>query len=111
MKRYKKSRKMNEFSEISEVELIQWKKFPKMIQSDKCFSLFHQEAKCAAEEICLMADKSEKVSLTSHTHWKSLTHVLFLLVWIIAAWHLLTVKEKILQEFQVAVDAQHSQGG
>lgn len=105
-------RKMKEFGEISEIQLLQWEKFPELIRSDKCFSLFQTEAKYAAEEnACLVADKNEKVSSTSHSYWKSLKHVIFALVWTIAAWHLLTVKEKVLHKVQVAVDAQHSQGG
>lgn len=105
---------MQQFGEISEAELLQWQKFPDFIRNDRCFSSFQLEAKHQFDEKASLVGHKENAGSTgdpNHTCCTTLKHLLFAFVWIIAAWHLLTVKEKALRKFDIAINAQHPYHG
>lgn len=102
---------MRQSGEISEAELLQWEKLPDFIRNDGCFSTFQAEAKhLTGESTCLVGDNAEKKSISSFSPWNTIKQILFALVWIIGAWHLLTVKERVLHKFDVSIDVQHTKG-
>ena len=102
---------MRQSDDISEVELLQWEKFPDFIRNDGCFTVFQAEAKhLTGENTCLVGDNGDRNSISSSSPWNVLKQIIFALVWIIGAWHLLTEKEKVLHKFDVSFDIQHAKG-
>lgn len=105
---------MRQSGVISEAELLQWERFPEFIRNDRCFSSYQMEAKNHFDEkVSLVGDKLDTDSLGSsnRSHWNTLKHLVFAFVWIIASWHLLTVKEKALTKIDMAINANSTDHG
>lgn len=105
---------MRQCDEISEAELLQWEKFPSFIRNDRCFSSYQTKTKNNFDEESSLVGENQNVifsSSSSYTNWTSLKHFLFAAVWVIAAWHLLTVEEKTLSKFDIAINAKHPYQG
>lgn len=49
-----------------------------------------------------------KSSSKRRNHLNLLKQIVFSIVWLISAWHLLTVKEKILHRYDISIDSHHT---
>lgn len=75
------------------------------------FQIFHS----IDEEASLMTNEKNngmhseiKSPSKGKNHLNLLKQVVFSIVWLISAWHLLTVKEKIPHRFDISLDSHHT---
>ncbi|XP_055295146.1 P protein-like [Sitodiplosis mosellana] len=112
---------MFESTTIASEEISLWQNLPSPVQDDVCFSAFRDQVQkektlaidvdgSVGDEKLLMEtrteskEKIETMKKKGKSKWK---YVIFFAIWLMSAWHLLTVKEKILIKHDILMDAKH----
>lgn len=118
---------MTETAIFTSEELVVWEKFPDIIRRDSCFmDLNHGKSKISPWQIdenkpsilfiILDSDSGSKVeqSLLGKTQrqrtrpsnkWK---YIVFMLIWLLSAFHLLTIEEKVLIKHDLVLERNYT---